>query len=90
MDLLPYGTDPNSAWARTTLRTGMNNYRRYRDLSIIIGVALYAISIVEAYVDAQLSDFDISPDLSVRVSPILIDNPETAKPNVGLSLAFNF
>ncbi len=90
MDLLPYGTDPDSPWARTTLRTGMNNYRRYRDLSIIVGVALYAISIVEAYVDAQLSDFDISPDLSVRVSPVLLDNPEKATPNVGLSLAINF
>jgi hypothetical protein len=44
-----------------------NTSRRYRDLSIAATVLVYALSIVDAYVDAQLFDFDISPDLTLNV-----------------------
>ena len=90
LDLLPYGVDPNSAWAQTTLKSRMNTFRRYRDLSIIVAVAFYAITIVDAYVDAQLADFDISPNLSMRVNPTLIESPYTARGDYGMSLAVNF
>lgn len=46
-----------------------NYFRRNRDLSIIGAVALYALCMVDAYVDAQLFDFDISPDLSFHIEP---------------------
>lgn len=49
-------------------------YRRNRDLSIIGMVALYGLCIIDAYVDAQLFEFDISPDLSMRVEPTMIMN----------------
>lgn len=42
------------------LKRRKDYFRRYRDLSIIITVGVYAISIIDAYVDAQLFDFDIS------------------------------
>lgn len=41
-------------------------FRRNRDLSIIGAVALYALCMIDAYVDAELFDFDISPDLTFR------------------------
>lgn len=56
------------------LKTGQDSYRRYRDLSIIALVGYYALTIVDAYVDAQLYDFDISPDLSIRIQPMIIQN----------------
>jgi len=43
-------------------------------LSLIAAIGCYALSIVDAYVDAQLYDFDISPDLSMRFQPIMIKN----------------
>lgn len=52
-----------------TLNNKQNLYRRYRDISIVAMVAVYALSIIDAYVDAQLFDFDISPDLSFNVEP---------------------
>ncbi len=55
------------------LKSAQDNYRRYRDLSIIVSVGFYALTLVDAYVDAQLYDFDISPDLSLRFQPTLID-----------------
>lgn len=54
-----------------------DSYRRYRDLSIIGTVALYAVCMIDAYVDAQLFDFDISPDLSFRVEPALLNTYPT-------------
>jgi hypothetical protein len=73
LDLLPKGRTlsdyPNFS---TNLKTAYEQYRRYRDLSVIVSVAYYALVIVEAYVDAQLFDFDISPDLSMRWSPAVL------------------
>ena len=57
------------------LKRGKDYFRRYRDLSIIIGVGLYLIFVADSYVDAQMFDFDVSPDLSFRMTPVFI--PET-------------
>lgn len=59
-----------SRW-QSTLQSQMNVYRRYRDLSVVATVLVYALSLVDAYVDAQLFDFDISPDLSMSVQPAM-------------------
>ena len=48
-------------------------YRRYRDLSAFCFVGIYLLSVVDAYVDAQLSEFDISPDLSMSVRPAVME-----------------
>lgn len=47
-------------------------YRRYRDMSFFIMVGVYAISVIDAYVDASLAQFDISDDLSLKVEPTVI------------------
>ena len=51
------------------LNENQNTYHRYRDISIVVAVAVYALSVIDAFVDAQLFDFDISPDLSMHVEP---------------------
>ena len=63
---------------RSTLKRGNDFYRRYRDLSIVATVLVYGLSILDAYVDAELYTFDISPDLSLRVVP------EVRLPKLGL------
>ena len=55
-------------------------YRRYRDLSFFVLIGVYALSVLDAYVDASLSDFDISKDLSMRVSPTVISNKNDRNP----------
>lgn len=49
-------------------------YRKYRDLSIFCFAGVYLISVIDAYVDAQLSTFDISKDLTMRVGPSIMKN----------------
>lgn len=53
----------------STLQNQQSIYRRYRDYSILAVVVAYALSLIDAYVDAQLFDFDISPDLTLNVEP---------------------
>ena len=84
-------SDLDPAWLKKVLKNKKDYYRRYRDICIIGIVGVYLLNIVDAYVDASLSHFDISPDLSMDVSPALINNSAlTAKPSFGLQCAFNF
>ena len=52
-----------------TLKNRQTIYRRYRDYAILATVVAYALSLIDAYVDAQLFDYDISPDLSLNIEP---------------------
>jgi hypothetical protein len=75
---------------RNSLKSGRDYYRRYRDLSIIITVGVYALSIIDAYVDAQLYEFDVSPDLSMRIEPVLFDCMPGGNRSFGMQLSFAF
>lgn len=93
--MLPYGMDPESVdipWFTGVLQQRKDHYRYYRDLSIIGTVAWYLLAIVDAYVDAQLFDFDMSPDLSMRVEPAILkdDHSRYMRSSYGLQWSFNF
>ena len=76
-------------WLKDVFKQRKNKYRRYRDLSIFAFAGMYIVAAIDAYVDAELSHFDISPDLSMRVEPnIMIDH--RGAPTAGFSLALNF
>ncbi len=78
--MLPYGMDPESIdrqWFTDVLKQRKDYYRYYRDLSIIGTFALYFLAIVDAYVDSQLFDFDMSPDLSMQIQPTLLKEDRT-------------
>jgi hypothetical protein len=91
-DFLPprYEIDTEmESWLKDVFKQRKNKYRRYRDLSIFAFAGMYLVAAIDAYVDAELSHFDISPDLSLRVQPnIMIDH--RGAPTAGFSLALNF
>ena len=94
-DMLPYGMDAGSVdtqWFADVLKQRKDYYRYYRDLSIIGTFALYLLAIVDAYVDSQLYDFDMSPDLSMRISPTLLREERTnyIGNSYGLQWSFSF
>ena len=74
--MLPIGYDITGKEARfqEIFKNRKNTYRRYRDLSIFVMIGIYALSVVDAYIDAELSTFDISRDLSLRIIPTSIEH----------------
>ena len=75
-------------------RKRKDKYRRWRDLSFFVMLGVYALSVIDAYVDAELSVFDISDDLSLKVEPTIINNRSSSNPidasSVGLQCSLNF
>ena len=87
-------TEANKARFTELFKTRKDKYRRWRDMSIIAMVAVYALSVIDAYVDAELSEFDISKDLSLRVQPAVIPSPtgnrELHAQSLGVSCSLSF
>ena len=75
-------------------RKRKDKYRRWRDLSFFVMVGVYALSVIDAYVDAELSEFDISKDLSMKVRPTVMGNGSSTNPlyatSVGVNCSINF
>jgi len=93
-NFVPAGMDPatyiSDANFHTRLKNGKDFYRRYRDLSIILTVGWYLICMADSYVDAQLFDFDISPDLSLRIDPVISPSMRCNPSMYGLSCCIKF
>lgn len=83
-------SDLDRTWLTNILQSRKNFYRRNRDLCIIAMVGVYLIAMVDAYVDASLSHFDITPDLSMELCPAVFRDHPNSKPSVGLVWALNF
>ena len=88
------GRDPAEFITNTRLQDNIKSrkdyFRRYRDLSIIITAGVYAICMIDAYVDAQLFDFDISPDLSMRIEPAVTPKTSFSDRSYGLNCSIKF
>ncbi len=78
---ISYDVDANVDRLKTLFKKKKDYYRRYRDLSVFCMIGVYALSIIDAYVDAELSSFDITRDLSMKVKPSVITDRATAYGN---------
>ena len=66
-------------------------YRRNRDLTILLSLGLYALNLVDAYIDAKMFRYDISDDLGFKILPHI--EPPTGPfasgtPVFGMKMAF--
>ncbi len=84
----------NGRYQASFLKNLKDNYRRNRDLCIIITAGLYILQVVDAHVDAHLKDYDISDDLSLNLEPAIacpyIPAAGGNRPVYGLNLVLNF
>lgn len=83
----------NEARYKEIFRNRKDKYRRWRDLSFFCLIGVYALSVIDAYVDAELSEFDISDDLSLRIEPAVINSGSAANLSssaVGVHCSFSF
>lgn len=83
-------SDLDKTWLTNVLQSRKNYFRRNRDLCIIAMVGVYLLAMVDAYVDASLSHFDITPDLSMDVTPAVFQEVRGMKPSVGINWAITF
>ncbi len=64
----------------------MERWQRYRDLNIIGASIFYVLQIIDANVDATLSDFDVGSDLSLKLKPVTSPYSQT----MAMSLTLKF
>lgn len=87
-------TSSNIERYKTLFKNRKDRYRRWRDLSFFCLVGVYAMSVIDAYVDASLSEFDISNNLSLHVEPAIINDQMNRDPlkssALGLHCSLNF
>ena len=73
-------TPQNEDRYRAIFKKRKDYYRRWRDMSFFVMLGIYAVSVIDAYIDASLSDFDIGKDLSMKVAPAVINNKTDRNP----------
>jgi len=87
-------TKDNISRYQTLFKNRKDRYRRWRDMSFFVLVGVYALSVIDAYVDASLSEFDISKDLSLRVEPAVVNTNNHRNPlqsgGIGVHCSLNF
>lgn len=72
------------------LTSGKDTYKRWRDLSYILTVGFYALQIIDASVDAYMFDWDVSPDISLRIEPSGIFLPDSPISAYGFRASLSF
>ena len=92
-------TDPNveepyPGASPESIKNERDRWRRYRDLNYIgIGI-LYILNILDANVDANLLDYDVSYNLSMQFAPSLTpihsQTNKSTMTNIGLSFSIQF
>ncbi|MCS6834229.1 MAG: DUF5683 domain-containing protein [Flammeovirgaceae bacterium] len=70
-----------------------DRYRRERDYYLILSILWYGVSVADAAVDAHFEGFDVSDNLSLKISPRLESIPvvvgrQPAVPSVTVALTF--
>jgi hypothetical protein len=92
-DFIPttdYKSAVNNESYQNTFKSRKDFFRRNRDLSIILTVGFYLVCMIDAYVDAELFNFDISPDLSMRVAPVISSQTRFSTRSIGVNCSFTF
>ena len=73
---------------RAALVRNVDYWRQNRDLTLLLMLGIYALNLVDANVDAHLSGFDISEDLTLKIAPQI--GTLSASSTTGLSFTLQF
>lgn len=80
----------NEEYLKNLFKKRKDRYRRWRDLSVFTCIGVYLLSIIDAYVDAQLASFDISEDINLSIRPDMMKNKENGNNYYGLNCHISF
>ena len=82
--------ESNTEWLKSAMKRKKDFYRRNRDLCIISMIGVYVVAMIDAYVDAQLYHFDITPDVSMHLLPAVMEPTPFSSTSLGLQCAITF
>ena len=85
-----YNFEANKEYLKSVFKKRKDRYRRWRDLSIFSFIGVYAISVIDAYVDAHLSSFDISEDINLSIHPEMINSSASTNNYYGVNCNISF
>jgi hypothetical protein len=77
--------------AASSLDNYRREFRRNIDYSVLVFLLFWGLNVVDATVDGHLKDFDVSPELSMKLKPLLPKNSYQmgVGNTMGLSLVFD-
>lgn len=87
-DPVLYPTTANASqtsWVKDRMLSGIDYFKKYRDLSYIGFAVWYLVTILDANVDASLFNYDISDNLDLEVAPVQMSM--SGQPAMGLNLS---
>ena len=79
----------NYNFDEASTRSNITRVRRTRDLMVILMGGVYLLQMIDAHVDAHLKEFDLNPNLQVRLEPMLDNDPMIGR-QAGFSIYFKF
>ena len=82
------GTIVNQVFTNDNLIDAQDFFRRRKELAILVTAGLYVLQIIEANVDAHLSQYNVDERLSLN--PFVERNDYSFSNTFGLSLTYNF
>ena len=86
------GTTSNSEYlaglSESQLLAAQKQFQRNRDLSALFIAGFYVLNIIDANIDAALSQFNVSENLALK--PTIINNNITFKNDFGFALNYSF
>lgn len=88
-NFLDDGTLSPEGFNETQLRKIVDDSKRERDFFTILTGFWYVLQLVDAHVDAHLKEFDLNPQLQVKLEPMIDNNPLNGQ-SAGLALKFKF
>lgn len=69
---------------QSALKQLQDGYKRYLDMTLLLTAVGYTLQVIDAVVFAHLKNFDVSPDISMRMAPVSYPNG-----GAGLGLVFS-
>lgn len=72
------------------LQNEQERYQRDRDLWLLVSIAMYALNVIDANVDAHLKQYNIDENLSLDFKPYLDYNEIIGSPTYGMALTVKF
>ena len=78
-----------NVYSRDQLKRALDQYRNWRDYSILSLAGIYLLNMLDAYVDAYMFEYDVSDDLSLKFEPGFI-NSNTYAGALGMTIKMRF